>query len=112
MRARVLVPIGVGVDEYGHQRQDSMQITHDALPVRAWATQTQREGFNDTVQGATQIVRMIAPRDADIDTRCIVESIRDRADRVVFAGPLRVVGVTRRADHLAVDMRVVSGGRA
>lgn len=111
-RARVLTPVGSGVDEYGHLRQQSMQITYDQLPCRAWSVQPEAETFTDAVQGAVLRVRMIVARDVDIDDTFIVESISDRRGVEVFKGPLRVIGVTRRADHIAVDLRGISGGRA
>jgi hypothetical protein len=112
MRARVIAPVLSGPDGYGHERRDGDDVRYDALPVRAWASTEQAETFGEATQGAVQVVRMIAARDAAVDTTCVVERIEDRRGGVVFAGPIRVIGVTRRADHIVIIGRVVAGGRA
>lgn len=110
-RARVIAPVDGGDDAYGHTRVEGQDIRYDALPCRAWVTTEQAEVFGEG-QGAVEVVRFVTRRDAAIDTRCIIESIVDRRGETVFDGPLRVIGVSRRADHLAVTTRIVTRGRA
>lgn len=112
MRARVIAPVDGGDDAYGHTRVEGEDIRYDALPVRAWVTTEKAETFGENTQGAIEVVRCIAKRDADVDVKCIIEGIVDRRGDTVFPGPLRIIGVSRKADHLVIIARAITAGRA
>lgn len=111
-RARIVAPVGVGVDDYGHERVDGADVRYDALPCRAWASTERAETFSEKNQGSIEVLRIVCARDAAVDHTCTVESIADRSGLLVFDGPAKVLGVTRKADHMVIVARAVSGGRA
>jgi hypothetical protein len=89
-----------------------MPIRYDDIACYAWAATEQAETFTENTQGAITVIRIICARDLDIDNKCVVESVYDKRGSLVFAGPMRVIGVTRRAEHMVVTTRAAKAGRA
>lgn len=109
LRARVLRATG-GVDEWGTPRADAVPDVHyDALACHAWQLTDTHEVLAGSA-GAFGMVRLMVPLDSDVLESDTIEDVRDRLGRVVFQGPLRILGVSRRLDHLLIDARVSKGG--
>lgn len=109
MRARVLRPGGLesdGRDEWGGELADDVPDAWiESLPCLAWAPTDAREILDDVKLGVFGAVMLSVPADTDIREGDIIESVTDRRGGEIFPGPLAVVGVTRRASHLAVMAR-------
>lgn len=98
-------------DAWGAEQVDPVpDVVHDALACFAWSPSDDAEVL-DEASGTFGAVRLIVPADADVLEGDVVDSIFDRVGRELFAGPMAVTGVTRRASHLAVMVRVQQPGQ-
>ncbi len=114
MRVTIMQSVEAGTDTYGHPKRlkGSGQIAQAEVPCRAWVTTEQADALEGTEQAAIEVTKIMVPIETIVSTKHFVANIFDRQGRVIIAGPLRVVGVSRRPDHLIVKARAVSGGRA
>lgn len=110
-RAAVTRPGATALDRYGQPSYDETPDTlYVALPCHAWSPSDVREVLDTDSQGVLGAVRLVVPLGTNIDERCTITSIVDRAGRSVYPGPLTVTAVTPSGDTLAIMARSVTAG--
>lgn len=114
MRVSIMQAVEAGNDDYGHPKRlkGSGQVAQSQVPCRAWVTTEQVDALDGTEQAAIEVLKIMVPIETVVSTANFVAGVFDRAGRVVYEGPLRILGVSRRPDHLIVRARAASGGRA
>lgn len=97
MRAEVRRNVA-GTDGYGHQKPatGNLQIVQDAMPCHV-RIETARE-IVDGKEVAIESIIGLFRHDADLKRDDRIEQIKDRRDRVVFAGPLLVDLIVEKFD--------------
>lgn len=111
MRVQHQRPISEGVDAYGQPLPEKLATVTMSVPCFAWFQQERGERQNNESYASIGQIRMIMPYGTDVRESDVFPTITDRRGLLVFDGPMRVVSVARRPDHVAVMCRVVAGGR-
>lgn len=111
MRAKHQRPIVEGVDAYNQPLPEKLTTVDSALPCFAWYQSERGERQNNESYAAIGTIRMIVPAGTDLDEGDVFDAVKDKRGNVLFDGPLRVVSIARRPDHVAVACREVTGGR-
>lgn len=120
MRARVTKPAALAsgeTDNWGHAKDEAGEpdVTYDALPCRIADDRGQDDGqevVDATKVAAVAVIKLKVPLSAEVTTAHSIESVRDRLDRILVMGPMPVLNIQYRRDHLLVTCRQVADGDA
>lgn len=111
MRAEVLRN-GAAANSYGGRGKPEWNVVSDAAPCYVWSRVRNRyqEG---RVLAEVEELGVIFRREADIQEGDRVSNIKDRRDRVLFAGPFEVLTGTEKSngtgiDHLSFRLRRIA----
>lgn len=109
MRCRLAGPVNEGRDEFNHEPRNPQknQPTVDDLHCYAFPSRDRLFLEDGQKVAVTGLLKILVPRDTIIDEDSTIQGIYDRRGNTIYAGPLNILGVTRRADHLAITARQV-----
>jgi len=98
-------------DPHGHPLPPGAppNLLHASLPCKSWVVTTGNDGEVEDGDKTAVVhrVMLVVPADTDIREDDSVSEIRDRAGRMIMSGPLNVLLVTQKVDHVQVTTRRV-----
>ena len=101
-----------GTDPYGHQKPTTgnMPLVADGVPCFVWLKTTKEvvEGKELAIESITAYFRP----EADLQRDDRIEQVKDRRDRVVFAGPLIVDTIVEKFAGARLAFKEVTLRRA
>lgn len=101
MRAEVRRNIAA-TDAHGHPGSPSWELVKDGVPCFVWnVTRSRLVDSRQVVE--VEEMAIVFSRDADVRAFDRIEQIKDKRDRVLFAGPFDVLTGTEKSDGKGVD---------
>ena len=97
MRATVERDQATATDQWGQPVKPDFAVIA-TLPCYAWSKQ-RRELIDADRSAVLEDIRAVFPKDADLNEQDRIAKIENRRGDVIFAGPLVVTSVVRRAER-------------
>jgi hypothetical protein len=98
MRVDIDADNQTATDPYGEDTPPLWELAYDDQPCYAW-TNSREEAVDNDFTVVLEELRVMLPKSVGISERYRLNSIRDRANIVLFEGPFNIRSVEWKRDH-------------
>lgn len=105
MRSRCDIRLSsrASADNWGDDVAAALVVVLDEVPCHFWFEKVERYVIDGRRVDITRR-KLVVPLDTVVDEQATVVSVRDAENNEIADGPMKVVAVGRRRDHLVLDL--------